>query len=108
MPSESPFEVSVHSTGARTVVVEVAGELDMSTLPRFSAALRGLVGEGTLDTIIIDAARLVFADSSAVQALIEARAVTDAEGATLRLTNVGGSFGRVLEMTGLDRVFEVA
>ena len=108
MPSESPFEVAVHSTGARTVVIEVAGELDMSTLPRFSAALQGLVGHGVLDTITIDAARLVFADSSAVQALIEARAVTEAEGATLRLANVGGSLGRVLEMTGLDQVFEVA
>jgi anti-sigma B factor antagonist len=104
--SRSTLQVFARTTGPGVAVVELTGELDLETLPGFRAALDDLGRRDRLDVVTVDTAGLTFADSSAVAALVDARATAEARGAKLRLDHVHGSLRRVLALTGLDEVFD--
>lgn len=106
MAPRSTLQVFTRATRPGAAVVELTGELDLDTLPGFRAALADLDRHGPLDVVTVDAAGLTFADSSAIAALIDARAAAEAQGAKLRLDHVHGSLQRVLVLTGLDEVFD--
>jgi anti-sigma B factor antagonist len=85
-------------------VVNVGGELDMSTAPDLSDTLDGLVEE---PKVIVDLEKLEFIDSTGLAALLGAHKAMQANGGTLELRSPQPMVVNVVETTGLDAVFEI-
>jgi anti-anti-sigma factor len=100
---ETRFDISIVRDDRR-VVVTLDGELDMSTLPAFMAAIDdALVPPAT--QVVIDTRRLVYADSSAIRGFLHAKAAADALGSAMGLTHISGSLDRALSMAGIRDMF---
>ena len=97
------FDIVVVETG-RAAVVQVRGELDLSTAPRLEEQLVSLADAGVLD-VTVDLADLDFIDSSGLQALVAGLKRLRARGGDLGLRSPRPSTLKVLEITGLTRVF---
>ena len=91
---------------ASTSIVVVSGELDVGSAPTLLRYLLELM-TGPIETITLDLNELSFIDSSGLKALIAARADAEAVGITLKLRDVAVQPRRVLELTGLDELFDV-
>lgn len=101
----TPFDVFVVHTG-RAAVVQVWGELDLSTAPRLDEQLVSLADEGVLD-VTVDLADLDFIDSSGLQALVAGLKRLREQGGGLRLHSPKPSTLKVLEITGLTSLFRL-
>lgn len=99
------FDIVVVRTG-RAAVVQVRGELDLSTAPRLDERLVSLADEGVLD-VTLDLADLDFIDSSGLQTLVDGLERLREQGGDLGLRASKPSTLRVLEITGLTRVFRL-
>lgn len=87
-------------------VVEVAGELDLHTSPTLRDHVLGLV-EGGAGRIALDLTKVDFMDSSSLGSLVMClKRIRERDG-RLVLAGVGGTPMKVLNLTGLDRVFEL-
>jgi anti-sigma B factor antagonist len=87
-------------------VVALGGELDAHTAPRLREQLSSLLDEGRY-RIIIDAERVEFMDSTGLGVLVGARKrATEHEGA-LAIVCTRANIVRLLDITGLDKVFPV-
>lgn len=92
--------VRVESGGNGTSVVSLAGELDLSTIPRMEMPLLSEVSQAP---VIVDLSALSFIDSSGIAVLIRA---FRAAGAGRRMHTViapGSQVERVLRLAGIDR-----
>jgi anti-sigma B factor antagonist len=91
--------------GNGTVVVSLAGELDLYNAEEVrSALLDACAGEPGL--LVVDLEQVTFIDSTALGVLIEARSRMADRGG-LRLAAPGLETRRALEVSGLDRHFLV-
>ena len=89
-------------TGARAEVFLVLhGEIDCASAPAFLTRLRDEIDQCD-DPIVLDFAQVTFMDSSAISALLRARA---SAGARLRLGPLHPSVRRVLQMTAVADLF---
>lgn len=88
-----------------TVVVSLAGELDLYNAEEVRRALLDTLAEGA-ELLVVDLAEVTFIDSTALGVLIEARSrLSDRSG--FRLAAPGLEVRRALEVSGLDRHFVV-
>lgn len=88
----------------RGVVVDVGGEIDLSTAPALWERLTGVINEGH-DLIVLDLAHVGFMDSTGLGTLVGALKRVKERGGDLALVGVGRPVMRLLSITGLDRVF---
>lgn len=88
------------------LVYKLRGSLDLSTSPSVRAALMEAAGEGTHD-IIVDLTNLEFIDSTGLGALIGAHRRALEHQGKVRLAVGDGPIGRLLNITGLIRIFPV-
>jgi anti-sigma B factor antagonist len=87
-------------------LVELSGEVDLYTAPRFKVDLLELVESG-VDTVVVDLSRVTFIDSTALGVIIGGvKRMRERDG---RLVIVAGSrpVVRILDITGLDKVLTV-
>jgi anti-sigma B factor antagonist len=87
-------------------LVELSGEVDLYTAPRFKEDLVGLIESG-VEAIVIDLSRVTFIDSTALGVIIGGvKRLRERDG---RLVIVAGSrpVVRILDITGLDKVLTV-
>jgi len=87
-------------------LVELTGEVDLYTAPRFKEDVVALIDEGVTE-LIVDLSAVTFIDSTALGVLISGvKRLHDSDG---RLLVVAGSkpVVRILSITGLDRVLSV-
>ncbi len=87
-------------------VVELSGEVDLYTAPRFKEDLVGLIESG-VEAIVIDLSQVTFIDSTALGVIIGGvKRLRERDG---RLMIVAGSrpVVRILDITGLDKVLTV-
>ena len=87
-------------------LIELSGEVDLYTAPRFKDDLLALIDEGVVE-LVVDLSAVTFIDSTALGVLISGvKRLHDADG---RLLVVAGSkpVVRILSITGLDRVLAV-
>ncbi|MFC8719916.1 anti-sigma factor antagonist [Kitasatospora sp. NPDC057198] len=93
------IEVRTHPVGATVVVL--AGELDYHTAPRLHRAV-----ERTAEALplVLDLALLSFCDSLGVAELLFAFRRTQGAGTALALVGPTPDVGRLLAMTGVDRL----
>ncbi|WP_433128952.1 STAS domain-containing protein [Micromonospora sp. CA-240977] len=87
-------------------VVEVAGDLDMSTTPELRDQLRQLVENG-VQTVVVDLTGVGFMDSSGLGALVVAYKDLRERGGSLALAGVDRSVRTVFSITSVDRVIDL-
>jgi anti-sigma B factor antagonist len=86
------------------LLIELSGELEMSTAPRLRAVLTGLPAD---HAVVLDLSRVTFCDSSGLNALLVGhRHLANADG-RLVLRDPPPRIRAMLELTGLDEVFGV-
>ncbi|WP_199432999.1 STAS domain-containing protein [Qaidamihabitans albus] len=99
--------ITRNTTGA-AVVVAVSGDVDLTTAPRFEAALVAACDEaGTANTMIIDLTAVSFFGSVGMSLLIEGHERCRQHGLDLRVVADGRTVLRPLQLTGLDRVLDI-
>ena len=91
----------------RTLVVELAGELELATAPQLERFLRDLETAAD-DVIALDLSDLVFIDSSGLRLLIAENERAQLEGCRLVLVGVCGEVLDTMRLIGLDRVLPLA
>ena len=91
--------VSVHRSPSE-VVVELAGEIDLSTAPRLSTMVTELLTEAPA-RVVLDMAGVTFCDSQGLGTLVVLSRKAALAHSCLVLTNVGDFLLRVLDITGL-------
>ena len=89
-----------------TLVFILRGSLDLATSPTIRAALADAAESGKKD-IIVDLCGLEFLDSTGLGALIGAHRRASEQGGSLRLVVREGAILRLLNITGLIRIFAV-
>ena len=104
MTEDSALSISVTHADDGSVVVGLAGELDLATAPALVAELEALRG-GDAGRVVIDAARLSFIDSSGLNALVATASATDRP---VALAGAPEHVSRVLEMVRLDEIVQLA
>jgi len=91
------------STRGSTVVVALAGDIDIHTAPQLDELLAGLLTEGRTE-VVVDLAGVSFLDSSALGVLIAAQRDLAAAGGGLRLA---APRPQVRKVFGITRLAEV-
>jgi anti-sigma B factor antagonist len=96
-------------SGARgeSVTVAVIGELDIATVPRFTARMGELVRRGHLGELVLDLSGLTFIDAGGLRALTELRSRIEQEDATLILDGVPAQMRRLMRIIGPARRFSI-
>lgn len=87
-------------------MVSVDGELDLHTTPELEQALTTVLSRGGRN-VVVDLAGLVFIDSTALAALLRVQPDFRSRGGRLLLVSEDRRILRTLEITGLDRTFDV-
>jgi anti-anti-sigma factor len=112
MSSPDPPDFVLRSTvlqptlSGSALLVEVAGEVDMTTAPELSQALEA-APEGTT-WVVIDLSEVSFLDSSGLNALVQAQRILAERGYALRVVvPAEGAIRRVLEITHLTEPLTV-
>lgn len=93
---------------ADTVVVAVAGEVDIATSPELSQALTAATQlHGQAGLLCCDLAGVTLLDSTGLGALAKARVEAYDRGLEFCVSGATGAVAKVLRLTALDQVFTV-
>lgn len=87
-------------------LVELVGEFDLYTGPRFERVVLAALGRGATD-IVVDLSDVTFIDSTTIGILMRTRNRLAALGGRLLLVCRDQNILRLLKVTTLDRLFEV-
>ena len=87
-------------------VLRVAGEVDLRTAPELRDRLNAVLAGGT-ERLVVDLEDVTFLDSTALSVLIGAHKRLARLGGALHLVTTRDQILRVLNITGLSRVFAV-
>ena len=105
--SQDELSIDVkHEDGGEVLVFKLRGSLDLATSPTVRAALTDATEKGKRN-FIVDLTQLEFLDSTGLGALIGAHRRASEHGGSLRLIVADGPIARLLNITGLIRVFAV-
>ena len=89
-------------------VLEVAGRLDLTSVPSLRSELLFRLGEAEKGSILlIDLSAVPFMDSSGIATLIEGRQVALERGLSMRLFGLGEQVNQLFELAGLAPAFEI-
>ena len=103
MSNTEDLEITT-SDVADEITMTVSGEIDVNTCGQLHDALIALEGR----TVALDLERVGFIDSSGLRSVIAGqRRITDA-GGSLRISALSAPARRLLEITGLLELFQVA
>ena len=90
----------------REATVTVAGEVDVSTVPRLRSALVGILEEGNADAVV-DLGGVEFIDASGIGVLVWAARMAEDRGGRLTLRNPSPAVRLVLNLLELDGSLEI-
>jgi anti-sigma B factor antagonist len=97
--------VTAHAIADATIVITVAGEIDMETVPDLDVALTEAVHTAGVTRLIVDFGQVTFCDSTGIAALDSAYDTARHRGIAMQLRNPQPNVCRVLEIVGLlDRL----
>ena len=107
------LSVSVRDRGdpgavdGESVTVTVVGELDIATVPRFTARLGELIRRGQFRELVLNLSGLTFIDAGGLRALAEVRRRVEQQDATLVLEGVPPQMQRLIQIIGPARQFRL-
>ena len=101
-----PFDVSVDRPSAGRAIVAVSGELDLYAAPDTREALDGALDEGATE-VVVDLTDVDFIDSSGLACIVNVARRLGESGGRLVVVNRHPAVARTLQLTRLDRIFEV-
>ncbi len=100
------FQVSVsHESDA--VVVGVRGELDTYTAPELRARLHEVIDVEGTRALQLELSEMTFVDSSGLAVFVDALKRVRQHGGTLTLHAPSRSTTKVLEISGLNKIFTI-
>ena len=99
------LRIQVVGTSAAQTEVALAGALDVAGSEVLLAKLDRLIEAGR-HHLVVDVSGVTFCDSSGISALVRSRARAVAMTGSLRLSSPSPAVRRVLEISGLARLFE--
>lgn len=97
------LETQVKESGG-IKVLDLAGEVDVYTAPRFKDAVNEIIESGQRH-LVINMERVTYMDSSGFGTLLSATKRLKPAGGTVNLVKCSGSIDRILRITRLDAVF---
>ena len=100
------LDITVRKTGERAAVVSVGGEIDVYTSPVLQERLVDVLKDGQ-SSITLDLERVTFLDSTGLGVLITALKRCRSADGDLVLVTAQPNVLKVLEITGLNDVFQV-
>ena len=100
------FRVRTAQLSPESYVVSIEGELDLHTAPELEQALGTILARGGR-SVVVDLAGLEFIDSAALAALLRALPRFRSRGGRFLLVTEDRRILRTLEITGLDRTFDI-
>lgn len=104
--TEPRFELTREEIGPDTHLIAVAGEIHVSTAPRFSEELAETIEAGS-PTIVLDLSDVDFIDSTGLSVLLNGlRRVTRQRGRMV-LVATNPTVLRLFEITRLDTTFDI-
>lgn len=92
--------------GPDWVTLRLRGEIDMHTAPHLREAALCATRQFST-TLHLHMGEVTFMDSTAVEVLVATRRRLDLEDGRLKVVNPSRQVLRVLELTGIDRLFEI-
>jgi anti-sigma B factor antagonist len=104
MVGDDRLSVELTRTGVAECRVHLVGDIDFSSAPDLRAQLHQVISEG-VSRLVMDVSGVAFCDSSGLGVLVGARALLLARGGTLVVEGAAGQVARLLEITGLERLF---
>ncbi len=104
---EEPSVEVVARHGDGRCHARVSGEIEFDVAPMFRIRVQSLVTP-QYPTLVLDVSGVSFCDSSGLGVFVGIRAAALAQGGSLTLTGATGQFARLLQITGLDRLFGAA
>jgi anti-sigma B factor antagonist len=87
-------------------IIDVDGEIDVYTVPRFKEHLSSLIEEGN-QNILVNLKKVGYMDSSGFGALLGATKRLRPQGGRLGLVSCNQVIGRMLKITRLNTIFEM-
>lgn len=102
------FNVEVRSSPrhAQASIVDVEGEVDVLTAPRFRAALAKIV-DSRAATVVVNLDRVRYMDSTGLGVLVSAMKQIRENQGTIALTGLNPHLGKIFEISGLRKVFKI-
>lgn len=88
------------------LVLVLAGEFDLSGLPRFQQAWSAIV-DAAPERVVIDFTELQFIDSSGISAIVDAISHEEQDGRRLRASGIRDQVQRVFDLVGVLPRLEV-
>ena len=88
-----------------SITIALDGELNTQTAPQLNELLEKSVPE--TDNLHLDFALCDFVSSAGLRVLLNTYKSMKAKKGTMELVNIGPSFSEVLNITGLDAVFDI-
>lgn len=89
-----------------TVLVEVLGEVDLSTAPRLAETLHWMLR--CADAVVVDLDQVEFMDCSGLRVLLAAAAAARSAGTPFTVTSGSRQVQRLFELAGVPRLLRIA
>jgi anti-sigma B factor antagonist len=101
------LSIATERAGSDVHVIALSGELDLYSCPEFKNELLRLIAEG-VRYVVIDLAATTFIDSTALGVLLRGvERLRETSNGRLSVACADPNICKVLEVTGLDRIFSV-
>jgi anti-anti-sigma factor len=97
-----------HRRSGGTVVVTVAGELDMAVTFRLEPELERLTDPDEVRALVLDMAAIEFMDSSGLGLLLSVHQRLQASGIRFVVADPSPVVRRMLQLTGVDGTLEIS
>ena len=92
--------------GDATALIRLHGELDLATAPKLSEAVATVL-DPRPRSLALDLRELTFVDSTGLNVLVAAHRRAQADGCAFVVLARRGAVLRAIQVTGMDRLFEV-
>jgi anti-anti-sigma factor len=99
------LSATLEPTSPDTVVIRLAGELDIATREQVTEAVQAVLPVFRPDALVLDLDAVTLLDSAGIGALVSCWKLANGAGCTLRLRNPRPLAYAQLELTGLLDVF---
>jgi anti-anti-sigma factor len=97
--------IEIERPGDGLTIVALAGELELSTIPRLEGRL--LSEAKRQGSVVVDLTRLAFIDSSGIRLLIQAHQAADRRAALRTVVADGSQVERVFALAGIEKALPV-